>query len=365
MSKPKKPQLRKNLKTVAETIRRDLKKKSKDFALLFAYNGVGKTRLSVNFKNLGKKNDNRDTLYFNAFTEDLFVWDNDLDNDSVRFLKMNADSHFIANLEETAIDLKIFDILKRYADFSFNFDSYIDPDTNLERPRITFSRGDNNDIKISRGEQSIFIWCVFLAITELTLDGDHTYKWVKYIYIDDPISSLDDGNVITVACHLAEILKRSDNKKSIKTIISTHHGLFFSILSKELKSANEYFLSKDKELGKYHIQDINKAPFSYHIAMLNELQKAVKTGVIYNYHFNILRTILEKTTTFFGFDTINKSIKKIENLSDEDKAIFHRAVNVFSHGVHLSDGPNKMNPKDKKLFKQVFNIFVKHYKFNL
>ena len=51
-----------------------------DYVLLYAYNGTGKTRLSMEFKNKGRDTeaDTRDTLYFNAFTEDLFYWDNDL-----------------------------------------------------------------------------------------------------------------------------------------------------------------------------------------------------------------------------------------------------------------------------------------------
>ena len=36
------------------------------------------------------------------------------------------------------------------------------------------------------------------------LDGAEAYKWVKYIYIDDPISSLDEHNAIAVANHLAQ-----------------------------------------------------------------------------------------------------------------------------------------------------------------
>lgn len=44
---------------------------NKKFALLYAYNGTGKTRLSLAFEDLGGQNgDVRDTLYFNAFTED-------------------------------------------------------------------------------------------------------------------------------------------------------------------------------------------------------------------------------------------------------------------------------------------------------
>ena len=67
------------------------------FVLLYAYNGTGKTRLSMAFKDRGKQGDTRDTLYFNAFTEDLFSWDNDLENDTERVLKINADSNFLTD----------------------------------------------------------------------------------------------------------------------------------------------------------------------------------------------------------------------------------------------------------------------------
>jgi wobble nucleotide-excising tRNase len=55
--------------------------------------------------------------------------------------------------------------------------------------------GKVEDIKISRGEENIFVWSFFLAIAGLAIDNDENYKWVKTIYIDDPISSLDDNNV--------------------------------------------------------------------------------------------------------------------------------------------------------------------------
>ncbi len=64
-------------------------------------------------------------------------------------------------------------------------------------------------IKVSRGEENIFIWCFFLAIVQLALDEmEPPYNWVKYVYIDDPISSLDEHNAIAVANHLAKLLKR-------------------------------------------------------------------------------------------------------------------------------------------------------------
>lgn len=69
-----------SLELLAIHLRERLEKKK--YILLFAYNGTGKTRLSMAFKEQGKQDEGtRDTLYFNAFTEDLFSWDNDLDAD--------------------------------------------------------------------------------------------------------------------------------------------------------------------------------------------------------------------------------------------------------------------------------------------
>jgi wobble nucleotide-excising tRNase len=49
----------------------------------------------------------------------------------------------------------------------------------------------------------------------LAIDNDENYAWVKTIYIDDPISSLDDNNVIIVASYLAKLIKDSKGKEFI------------------------------------------------------------------------------------------------------------------------------------------------------
>lgn len=111
----------KNLKKLANRIRDDLN--DNEFVLLFAYNGTGKTRLSFEFKEAGKrKNGKSDTLYFNAYTEDLFHWDNDFENDSVRALKINSGSKFFEGFKELSIEEKVFNYLERYADFDFKID---------------------------------------------------------------------------------------------------------------------------------------------------------------------------------------------------------------------------------------------------
>lgn len=85
-----------SLKEIAQTIRGTNKK----VQLIYAFNGVGKTRLSREFKELVSPKSHDDeveeskmkVLYYNAFTEDLFYWDNDLDADSKRKLKIQPNS---------------------------------------------------------------------------------------------------------------------------------------------------------------------------------------------------------------------------------------------------------------------------------
>src|SRR5436305_12224600 len=109
------------LPELAQHLRVELQ--TKKFVLLYGYNGTGKTRLSTEFKNLGKKGDERDTLYFNAFTEDLFQWDNDLANDRERVLKINRDSRFFAGLAELEMDNRIRPHIDPYVDFEFKLDT--------------------------------------------------------------------------------------------------------------------------------------------------------------------------------------------------------------------------------------------------
>ena len=64
-------------------------------------------------------------------------------------------------------------------------------------------------------------------------DEEATYAWVKYVYIDDPVSSLDDHNATALANRLAARLRDSEGK--FKTVISTHPALFFHVLPMSLE----------------------------------------------------------------------------------------------------------------------------------
>jgi len=354
------------LSTLARHIR-DVLDGGKKSYLIFAHNGTGKTRLSSAFKDWGKKTDKEtgeksaDTLYYNAFTEDLFSWHNDLDDDTDRRLMFNKSSRFFGGLDGFDIENRIRKLLNIYADFDFSI--------NYDEGHITFSRIVKNargqdvtedNIKISRGEENIFIWCFFLAVAQLAIDGEDAYSWVKYIYIDDPISSLDDNNVVAVACHLARLLKDSD----IKTVISTHHTLFFNVMYNELKSTDveKRFLSRNEGSGKYVTRNTGDTPFFHHVALLQQLRAAADSGKLYTYHFNVLRNILEKTAAFHGFDKFSACIKQAS--SDVDGAVHLRMTNLLSHGGYSIFEPLEMVEDNKRIFREILEGFMELYKFN-
>ena len=377
-----------DLNTLAAHLRQELE--NKKFILLYAYNGTGKTRLSTAFKSLGKvvntdgETEKRDTLYFNAFTEDLFMWDNDLANDSERKLTFNTDSSFFAGLESMEMDNRIRSLLDRYADFEFRIDTTTwevvfarefrvkkDGTASDEVGSADAGQGAGQDeyethreeaIKVSRGEENIFIWCFFLAIVELALDDDGTgpYNWVKHVYIDDPISSLDEHNAIAVANHLAKLLKRPESQ--LKTVISTHHTLFFNVLCNELNKANKYFLSRDGSPEGLLLRKTGDTPFSHHVAALAEVYEVERDGRLYTHHFNMLRTILEKTASFHGYENFSACIKR--DADDEDGILHTRLINILSHGNYSLFEPQEMLEENKRYFRKILHEFINRYPFN-
>ncbi len=345
-----------------EDIATHLRGLGKKKVLIFAHNGTGKTRLSMTFKDLGKNSekDIRDTLYYNAFTEDLFYWDNDLSHDEKRVLKFNTGSHFFDGLKDLEIENRIRPILNGYADFDFNID-YTKGEIVFNRQEIingTNQRVDN--IKISRGEENIFIWCFFLTVAQLAIDGQEAYSWVKNIYIDDPISSIDDNNAIAVACHLGQILGQ---KTEIKAVVSTHHGLFFNAIHNIFNNnVPKLYLYRDKDLNKYQLKDIRDTPFFHHIVLYAELKKATESNRLYAYHFNMLRNLLEKTAAFHGYDKFSDCIQKWEN--DPDNIIYNRVINIMSHGNYSLFDSKELSEDNKGYIKKIFADLRSSYKFN-
>lgn len=315
-------------KTLTE-IAQTLKDANKKVQLIYAFNGVGKTRLSREFKELvAPKTEGEEAeeekplkvLYYNAFTEDLFYWDNDLDEDTNRKLIIHPNNFTDWIFKDQGQESNIITHFQHYTNDkltpSFN-QEYTKKDVNNKDvvvkaySEITFSleRGDNNqvtNIKISKGEESCLIWCVFYSLMKLVIDTRNIveeadrdtdqFNHLEYIFIDDPVSSLDENHLIELAVNIAELIRGSQSK--IKFIITTHNPLFYNVLYNELelKKKNKegkeccYLLDKNDD-GTYELNgklgDSNKS-FSYHLHLRQILQDAVDNNSIEKYHFRLL-----------------------------------------------------------------------------
>ena len=226
-----------SLTEIAQTLR-DTDKKVQ---LIYAFNGVGKTRLSREFKELISPKNQDDELeehktkilYYNAFTEDLFYWDNDLDGDRVRKIIIHPNGFTNWVLKEQGQENNILKHFQHYTS------DKLTPRFNEEYNEITFSIEGGNEtvienIKISKGEESCLIWCVFYSLLEQVVEvlnvaeeADREtaqFDDLKYVFIDDPVSSLDENHLIELAVNIAELIKSSQS--GLKFIITTHNPLF-------------------------------------------------------------------------------------------------------------------------------------------
>ncbi len=344
-----------DLAALATHLRGELE--NKKAVLLYAYNGTGKTRLSMAFKDISKQDNARDTLYFNAFTEDLFHWNNDLEGDEDRRLLLNKGSRFFQGLFDLEMDNRIRPLLRCYADFDFRIDTH---EWAVRFSRVVEGQTIDN-IKISRGEENIFVWCFFLAVVELALDPEiEAYQRTRYIYIDDPISSLDEGNAVMVAHHLAQLLAAAPEK--IRTIISTHHVLFFNVLCNEIKKSLPYFLANDTRTKNFILSKTDSTPFLYHLASLVDLHKAEKSGTLYTYHFNMMRRVMEQTSCFFGYSKWSDCLKPDED--DADHTLHKRVIDLMSHGDYSLYEPREMMQENKELFGKALKQFTKRHPFS-
>lgn len=354
-----------SLPELVQQLRTELAQKK--FVLLYAYNGTGKTRLSVAFKDYCKPGEARDTLYFNAFTEDLFHWDNDLQNDRERVLKINRDSRFFAGLGELEMDNRIRPLLNRYADFDFRIDTTewevsFAREIRRQKDDGSFETVREENIKVSRGEENIFIWCFFLAIVELAMDLEiEAYRWVKYVYIDDPISSLDENNAVMVAHHLAQMLAASPQQ--VKAVVSTHHVLFFNVLCNELKKSRKYFLTRDAS-GGFLLSETDSTPFLYHLSSLVDLHQAMQSGALYTHHFNMLRRVMEQTACFFGYAKWEECIKPAPEADDPNQTGYKRVIDLMSHGDYSLYEPREMLPENKAHLSRALRQFIGTHPFS-
>ena len=256
---------------------------------------------------------------------------------------------------------KELEIIKKFQEFTM---SKIEPLINYTDGEISFrlATGDNryaDNIKISRGEERILIWAIFYVLIDTVINelnnesverSTEDFNEVSYIFIDDPISSLDDNNVVEMALDLCDLIGKSRNE-DLHFIISTHHPFFFNVLHTELKKADKYLLRRKNTI--YSMKKIEKqSPFGYHLLLKDEIQNAINTNTVKRYHFNLLRNLLEKSAHFLGY-TDWKELISIEN-----KELYIKHINSFSHSDHTDEESEVLRENEENLFKLIYNNFI-------
>ncbi|EFU67708.1 AAA family ATPase [Aggregatibacter segnis] len=363
-----------------DEIAKQLRDSDKKVNLIYAFNGSGKTRLSKAFKNLIAPKENhgneeeltrRKILYFNAFTEDLFYWDNYILNDAESKLKIQPNSFIRWLIKDQGDEGKVIGKFHHYCD------EKLMPKFDIDNNQITFNfaRGDDTpeeNIKLSRGEESNFIWSIFhtlieqvvaeLNISEPTERSTNEFDELKYIFIDDPVSSLDENHLIQLAVDLAELVKDSPN--TIKFIITTHNPLFYNVLYNELGAKSGYILRKDENKNENERFDIeekqggsNKS-FSYHLFLRNLLEK-VESKDIQKYHFMLLRNLYEKTTNFLGYSGWSNLLPN----DDARQSYYTRIINFTSHSTLSNEIIAEPTDAEKKIVKYLLEHLINNYGF--
>ena len=361
-------------KTLTE-IALQLKDSNKKVQLIYAFNGTGKTRLSREFKELiSPKTDvdeaqqselaQKKILYYSAFTEDLFYWDNDLGFDAEPKLKIQPNSFTKWVLEEQGQDQNITSTFQHYTNEKLT--PHFSPD--FSEISFSFERGNNQqepNIKISKGEENNFIWSVFYSlieqmISELNIaEADNrstdVFNNLEYVFVDDPVSSLDENHLIELAVSLSSLIKSSVS--NVKFIVSTHNALFYNVLYSELAAKSGFVLKRYQD-GSIDLEekkgDSNQS-FSYHLYLKHSLEQAIAEDLVQKYHFTLLRNLYEKTATFLGYPRWS------ELLPDDKQAYLSRVIQFTSHSNLSNEAVAEPTVQEKQTVKFLLDHLIANY----
>lgn len=295
--------------------------------LIFAPNTIGKTRLAQHLKD----RDPEGVMLYNAFVEDAFTWDNER-----VVLKMNLESELLKTIETQGLDGAI---IKNFQHFTHD---KIEPMLDFPNGEIRFGIHTGDDasadgVKISRAEESIFVWCVYYSVLSEAIEtlGDRAdlrlttdYDGLKLAVIDDPVSSMDDMRIVAIALALADLMERASGL-NLKFLVTTHHALFFNVLFNSLKSKElskrACILQRGMEAGWELKEQSKDSPFSYHLGIIEELERAISENEIQRAHFNQFRTLLEKTANFLGYTGWTQL------LTESGASVLKSTLNLYSH----------------------------------
>ena len=325
--------------------------------LIFAPNTIGKTRLAQHLK----ERDREGVVLYNSFVEDVFTWDNER-----VVLKMAPESELFETIVTQGLDSAISDNFQRFTS------GRIEPRLDFESGEINFGvhKGDDSSadgIKISRAEESIFVWSVYYSVLSDVIEtlsdspelrSTTDYDQLILAVVDDPVSSMDDVRIVSVALALAALIKRA-SELELKFVIATHHALFFNVLFNSLRRRSDraYILARDPVAGWTLARQSKDSPFSYHLGIIKDIQEAISANAIERSHFNQFRALLEKTANFLGHTGGWGDL-----LVGPDAGLVAKVLNLYSHDRFADIDAFDVAEEFKEAFRSEFQEFLKTFR---
>ncbi|MFM7014768.1 AAA family ATPase, partial [Flavobacterium sp.] len=227
----------------------------------------------------------------------------------------------------------------------------------IKDEKFRLERSSHPAEHLSEGEKSAIALAYFLTELKSLRDGAPSKLTNTIIFIDDPISSLDNNHVFQVRSLLKDFLKLED---FAQLFVSTHNFDFFSMLKdsdelfKPYNNKSEFYYIKRKDSGESnleHLPDSFRKYNSEYVALfhiLNDFNKLEdKSQFSYTLLLpNALRRFLElyTATRYPSFISIDHRIKKVFT---PDDGAFHniKLLHWFSHQNQLE----KVQQHDDKL----------------
>jgi len=356
-----------------EIIAKELAGAKEPIVLIYAFNATGKTRLSVAYKDATKSGNKHAGVYYNAYSEDLFVWDNDTENSETNVqldIRKSSLNRFHSSLTEDDIRDKLNRFRPHYR---FDFIPHDNPEDGIAS--VMFFRevadpADPNNVskvpfKISRGEERIFVWCFFLALFDVEGWAD---QQSSHFFIDDPVSSLDDHNIFITASTIYDLIEDHHDKR--KFVITTHHIGLFSILVDMLTKGEKASTFKKRtrvctlslKNGGVSLESCRNDVFLYHLRLLQVLDGAHAANEVKAYHFALLRQVLENISSFLGVGQFSYVLQQI-GIDDVEEVA--GIVNTLSHKKVYYFESDDLNRDNLDMFNKVFLGLKDKYQFVL
>jgi ABC-type multidrug transport system ATPase subunit len=198
-------------------------------------------------------------------------------------------------------------------------------------------------------------------------------KQNAHIFIDDPVSSLDDHNIFITADTIFRLIESNLDKKRI--IVTSHHLGLISILSDwiskgekankfvDRNKSKKYSVSiLEREGDDLQLSNPRRSVLLYHLCLLQLLDEAQKKKEVYTYHFALLRQTLENIASFLG---VGQFGYVLEQIGITPEARVADIVNALSHQKVYYYQTDTPAPENKAMFEEVMDGLMKKYNFKL